>query len=112
MVRGQKKVNIDIEEYKATQRKWQDKDKILEEHARLAEEHEREVTRLRDERRAAGLLDDDDDNNTGKNKRTNNNEGNARQNGDEFEVIEEDADQEQQENTNVDVDAQPEGIQA
>ncbi|KAI0194954.1 hypothetical protein F4808DRAFT_440932 [Astrocystis sublimbata] len=58
MVRGQKKVNIDIEEYKATQRQWQAKDKILAEHAQLAEEREREVSRLREERRAAGLIDD------------------------------------------------------
>ncbi|KAI3337356.1 hypothetical protein HD806DRAFT_476419 [Xylariaceae sp. AK1471] len=112
MVRGQKKVHIDIEEYKATQRQWQDKEKILEEHARLVEEHEREVSRLREERRAAGLIDDDDNSNGKKN--TNNGNGNGQGNG-EFEVIEEDADQlgqGGQTEIDVDLDAQPEGIQA
>lgn len=89
MVRGQKKVNIDIEEYKATQRQWQAKDKILAEHAQLAQEHEREVARLREERRAAGLIDDDDDDRT-RNKDTNTTTGGQ---GDEGTVvIEEDAD--------------------
>jgi transcription factor TFIIIB component B'' len=114
MVRGQKKVNIDIEEYKATQRQWQDKEKILEEHARLVEEHEREVSRLREERRAAGLIDDDDNNNRKKDMTNGNGNHNGRGNGD-FEVIEEDADllgQGGQEDMEVDTDAQPEGVQA
>ncbi|RYC60817.1 hypothetical protein CHU98_g5408 [Xylaria longipes] len=107
MVRGQKKVNIDIEEYKATQRQWQAKDKILEEHARLAQEHERDVTRLREERRAAGLIDDDDQ---GAKKTTDTNANNGG-----FDVIEEDADalgqQGAQDDADVTMDAQPEGIQ-
>ncbi|KAI0455521.1 hypothetical protein F5B21DRAFT_503333 [Xylaria acuta] len=106
MVRGQKKVNIDIEEYKATQRQWQAKDKILAEHARLAQEHEREVARLREERRAAGLIDDDDQ---GAKTTT---DANAGANG-QFEVIEEDADalgQQGAQNAEIDMDTQPEGI--
>ncbi|KAI2642592.1 hypothetical protein GGS21DRAFT_544714 [Xylaria nigripes] len=98
MVRGQKKVNIDIEEYKASQRQWQAKDKILAEHAKLTQEHEREVARLREERRAAGLIDDDDDEkctpvNGSKNANadTSNRDTNG-QMSEEFEVIEEDAD--------------------
>ncbi|KAI0481717.1 hypothetical protein F4859DRAFT_475730 [Xylaria cf. heliscus] len=109
MVRGQKKVNIDIEEYKATQRQWQAKDKILAEHAQLVQEHEREVARLREERRAAGLIDDDDQ---GAAKKTNT-DANAATNG-EFEVIEEDADalgQQGAQDVDVDMDAQPDGIQ-
>ncbi|KAI1117068.1 hypothetical protein F5Y14DRAFT_404724 [Nemania sp. NC0429] len=91
MVRGQKKVNIDIDEYKASQRQWQAKDTILEEHAKLAQEYEREVTRMRDERRAAGLIDDDDDQRT-RNARTDAaNSGQGNGNGD-IEVIEENAD--------------------
>ncbi|KAI0105501.1 hypothetical protein GGR51DRAFT_519589 [Nemania sp. FL0031] len=108
MVRGQKKVNIDIEEYKATQRQWQAKDTILEEHARLAEEHERDVARLREERRAAGLIDDEQAGGA-KTKATNNNE----QGNEEVEVIEEDADalgQGGQQNTDADMDAQPEAV--
>jgi transcription factor TFIIIB component B'' len=88
MVRGQKKVNIDIEEYKATQRQWQAKDKILEEHARLAQEHEREVARLREERRAAGLIDDDDD----RTRNTDTNTTAGSQGSEGTVVIEEDAD--------------------
>ncbi|KAI1364717.1 hypothetical protein F5Y08DRAFT_305932 [Xylaria arbuscula] len=113
MVRGQKKTNIDLNEYKATQRQWQAKDKILAEHAKLAEEQEREVTRLREERRAAGLIDDDTP------TRTESNDANGQTNG-EYEVIEEDADalgqggqQEGQDaDVDVDMDTQPDGIQA
>ncbi|RYP70846.1 hypothetical protein DL771_005221 [Monosporascus sp. 5C6A] len=61
MVRGQKKVSIDIEEYKATQKQWQEADDIMEEHARLVEEHRRDIKRLKAERRAAGLADDSTD---------------------------------------------------
>ncbi|KAI1815288.1 hypothetical protein GGS20DRAFT_353410 [Poronia punctata] len=98
MVRGQKKVNIDIEEYKAAQRQWEAKEKILEENARLAEEQEREVARLRDERRAAGLIDDDDSNTS---KTSPPSAKDTPANDDEFEVIEEDADQLGQESTEV-----------
>ncbi len=110
MVRGQKKVNIDIEEYKASQRQWQAKDKILAEHAMLAQEHEREVSRLREERRAAGLIDDDVAPTDSANSNAN---GSGQANGD-FEVIEEDADALGQGGQDMDVDtnAQPEGIQA
>ncbi|KAI1167450.1 hypothetical protein F5B18DRAFT_601826 [Nemania serpens] len=114
MVRGQKKVNIDIEEYKASQRQWQPKDMILEEQAKLAQEYALEVTRLRDERRAAGLIDDDDDSARTRNAGTNatgSEQGNG--NGD-IEVIEEDADALGQGGQGMDVDtgAQQEGIQA
>lgn len=61
MVRGEKKVDIDLEEYKSHQREWQTSDKIMAEHAELVKEHEEDIRRLRDERRAAGLLDDDED---------------------------------------------------
>lgn len=115
MVRGQKKVNIDIEEYKASQRQWQPKDMILEEHAKLAQEYEREVTRLRDERRAAGLIDDDDDDRTRNASTTATVGGKGIGNGD-IEVIEENADALGQGDQGVDVDvdtgAQQEGIQA
>jgi len=91
MVRGQKKVNIDLEEYKAAQRQWEAKEKILEEHAQLAEEQEREVARLREERRAAGLIDDDNTTTTA--GRGNSSAGGAGISADgEYEVIEEDAD--------------------
>ncbi|KAJ8104994.1 hypothetical protein ONZ43_g7601 [Nemania bipapillata] len=108
MVRGQKKVNIDIEEYKASQRQWQAKDTILEEHARLAEEHERDVARLREERRAAGLIDDGPAA-SAKTKATSSGQGNE-----EIEVIEEDADAlgQRGEDMDVDMDAQPEDIEA
>ncbi|KAI0808434.1 hypothetical protein GGR55DRAFT_651372 [Xylaria sp. FL0064] len=106
MVRSQKKVNIDIEEYKASQRQWQAKDKILAEHALLAQEHEREVSRLREERRAAGLIDDDEA--PASNANTNAN-GSGQGNGD-FEVIEEDADALGQ--GAPDMNPQAEGIQA
>jgi transcription factor TFIIIB component B'' len=108
MVRGQKKVNIDIEEYKASQRQWQPKDTILEEHAKLAEEHERDVARLREERRAAGLIDDDP---TGSPKA---NATSGGQENEEVEVIEEDADALGQGGESMDVDmvAQPEDIEA
>ncbi|RWA09859.1 hypothetical protein EKO27_g5228 [Xylaria grammica] len=110
MVRGQKKVNIDIEEYKATQRQWQAKDKILEEHARLAQEQEREVTRLREERRAAGLIDD----NEGRTSSANPKQSSSGQGGGGFEVIEEDADALGQgaQDMNVGTDARLEGISA
>ncbi|KAI0429206.1 hypothetical protein F5Y09DRAFT_311050 [Xylaria sp. FL1042] len=106
MVRSQKKVNIDIEEYKASQRQWQAKDKILAEQAMLAQEHEREVSRLREERRAAGLIDDDE---TPAGNTSTNTNGNGQENGD-FEVIEEDADALGQ--GGQEMDPQPEGIQA
>ncbi len=61
MVRGEKHVAIDIDEYRGFQRQWQDADDITREHARLAEEHRRDIRRLKAERRAAGLADDDDD---------------------------------------------------
>ncbi|KAI0537316.1 hypothetical protein GGR58DRAFT_350926 [Xylaria digitata] len=110
MVRGQKKVNIDIEEYKASQRQWQAKDTILKEHARLAEEHEREVTRLREERRAAGLIDDNEGRASSAKPKPN---GSGQESGD-FEVIEEDADALGQGSQDIDInmDAQPEGILA
>ncbi|KAI1819255.1 hypothetical protein F4861DRAFT_156392 [Xylaria intraflava] len=95
MVRGQKTVNIDIEEYKASQRQWQAKDKILAEQARLTEEHEREVARLREERRAAGLIDDDESHpitNGNTNSNTSNNGADSAQGPEELQVIEEDAD--------------------
>ncbi|KAI1281224.1 hypothetical protein F5Y07DRAFT_354030 [Xylaria sp. FL0933] len=106
MVRSQKKVNIDIEEYKASQRQWQAKDKILAEHALLAQEHEREVSRLREERRAAGLIDDDEAPATNANTNAN---GSGQETGD-FEVIEEDADALGQ--GAQDMNPQAEGIQA
>lgn len=108
MVRGQKKVNIDIEEYKASQRQWQAKDKILEEHAKLAEEHERDVARLREERRAAGLIDDDSTSSAKANAPS------SGQGNEEIEEIEEDADALGQEggDMDVDMDAQPEGLEA
>ncbi|TGJ82000.1 hypothetical protein E0Z10_g6760 [Xylaria hypoxylon] len=110
MVRGQKKVNIDIEEYKASQRQWQAKDKILEEHAKLAQEHEQEVTRLREERRAAGLIDDDEGRAVDANPKSN---GSGQESGD-LEVTEEDVDALGQggQDRDVDMDTQPEGIQA
>ncbi|KAI1393922.1 uncharacterized protein F4822DRAFT_386386 [Hypoxylon trugodes] len=61
MVRGEKKVNIDLEEYKSHQTEWQESDKILAEHAELRREQDEDIRRLREERRAQGLLDDDDD---------------------------------------------------
>ncbi|KAI1375886.1 hypothetical protein F4677DRAFT_421136 [Hypoxylon crocopeplum] len=61
MVRGEKKVNIDLEEYKAHQTEWQESDKIMAEHNELVKEHNEDIRRLREERRAAGLIDDDDD---------------------------------------------------
>ncbi|KAI0399245.1 hypothetical protein F4802DRAFT_590558 [Xylaria palmicola] len=116
MVRGQKKVNIDIEEYKASQRQWQAKDTILEEHARLAQEHEREVARLREERRAQGLIDDDDEDAAKKN--TNADGSGVQRDEGGFEVIEEDADalgqgaQGVDMDMGVDVEAQPEALMA
>ncbi|KAH9900393.1 hypothetical protein F4778DRAFT_738770 [Xylariomycetidae sp. FL2044] len=61
MVRSEKKVAIDLEAYKAAQRDWQDSDKIKEEQSKLAEEHNEDIRRLKEQRRADGLLDDDDD---------------------------------------------------
>ena len=114
MVRGQKKANIDIDEYKATQRQWQAKDKILEEHAKLAEEQEREVSRLREERRAAGLIDDDTPARTDGERMNKNADG---QENSGYEVIEEDADAlgqgaQEEQDADVDMDAQPDGTQA
>lgn len=61
MVRGEKKVGIDLEEYKSHQHAWQESDKIMAEHDKLVQEHEEDIRRLKEERRAAGLLDDDED---------------------------------------------------
>lgn len=60
MVRGQKKVHIDLEAYKAHQQGWQASDKILAEHAKLAHEHSEDIRRAKEARRAAGLLDDEE----------------------------------------------------
>ncbi|KAG4221505.1 hypothetical protein PC116_g30019 [Phytophthora cactorum] len=60
MVRGEKRVSIDLEEYKAHQPEWRESDAILAEHAELVREHEEDIRRLREERRAAGLIDDDE----------------------------------------------------
>ncbi|KAI0165835.1 hypothetical protein GGR57DRAFT_138426 [Xylariaceae sp. FL1272] len=62
MVRGEKKTEINIEEYKATQLEWFSKDNIEAEQNKLAEEHGKEIERLKEERRAAGLMDDNDEN--------------------------------------------------
>ncbi|KAI1328404.1 hypothetical protein F5Y16DRAFT_368966 [Xylariaceae sp. FL0255] len=113
MVRGEKRVGIDLEAYKATQEQWQTKDKILAEHAKLAEEHEREIEQLRQERQAAGLIDDDGmptakASAAGKKGKESAAPGdNGGDGGDEMEVIEEDADQmpeEQVEEQDPDVD--------
>ncbi len=64
MVRGEKKIEIDLEEYKAHQNEWEESEKILAEHDQLVREHNEDIRRLRDERRAAGLLDDDDEEDT------------------------------------------------
>ncbi|KAI0180313.1 hypothetical protein GGR52DRAFT_238156 [Hypoxylon sp. FL1284] len=61
MVRGEKQVGIDLEEYKSHQQGWQESDKIKAEHAELVREHEEDIRRLREERRAAGLLDEEDE---------------------------------------------------
>ncbi|KAF3065298.1 Transcription factor TFIIIB component B'' [Daldinia childiae] len=61
MVRGEKRVGIDLEEYKAHQPEWRESDAILAEHAELVREHDEDIRRLREERRAAGLIDDDDE---------------------------------------------------
>ncbi|KAL7626757.1 hypothetical protein AAE478_003531 [Parahypoxylon ruwenzoriense] len=61
MVRGEKKVVIDIEEYKSHQTHWQDSNMIMAEHAKLVQEHNEDIRRLKAERRAAGLMDDDDE---------------------------------------------------
>lgn len=60
MVRGEKRVGIDLEEYKAHQPEWRESDAILAEHAELVREHDEDIRRLREERRAAGLIDDDE----------------------------------------------------
>ncbi|KAI8962447.1 hypothetical protein F5Y11DRAFT_322608 [Daldinia sp. FL1419] len=60
MVRGEKRVGIDLEEYKAHQSEWRESEAILAEHAELAREHEEDIKRLREERKAAGLIDDDE----------------------------------------------------
>ncbi|KAI0115346.1 hypothetical protein F4814DRAFT_449178 [Daldinia grandis] len=60
MVRGEKRVGIDLEEYKAHQPEWRESDAILAEHAELVREHNEDIRRLREERRAAGLIDDDE----------------------------------------------------
>lgn len=60
MVRGEKSVSIDIEEYKGFQRTWQSTDDIAREQERLAREQQEDLRRLRQERREAGLVDDSD----------------------------------------------------
>ncbi|KAI1337803.1 hypothetical protein F5Y15DRAFT_144551 [Xylariaceae sp. FL0016] len=61
MVRGEKQHSIDLEEYKAVRPEWQPKDKIDEEHAQIKAEQDKEIERLKQERREAGLMDDDED---------------------------------------------------
>ncbi|KAK7745641.1 hypothetical protein SLS62_009749 [Diatrype stigma] len=61
MVRGTKPVPIDLEEYKGFRQQWQETEDILREHERLAEEHRRDIQRLKAERRAQGLADDSDE---------------------------------------------------
>ncbi|KAI1457754.1 hypothetical protein F4805DRAFT_164165 [Annulohypoxylon moriforme] len=61
MVRGEKKVGIDLEEYKMHQHGWQESDKIMAEHNELVREHNEDIRRLKEERRAAGLMDDDEE---------------------------------------------------
>ncbi|KAI0013618.1 hypothetical protein F4779DRAFT_562429 [Xylariaceae sp. FL0662B] len=61
MVRGEKKVSIDIDEYKSHQLQWQDRDSIMADHAKLVQEHNDDLQRLRADRRAAGLLDEEED---------------------------------------------------
>ncbi|KAI0835577.1 hypothetical protein F5Y06DRAFT_275765 [Hypoxylon sp. FL0890] len=61
MVRGEKNVNIDLEEYKAHQKEWQESDKIMAEHAKLVKEHNEDLRRLKEERRAQGLYDEEDE---------------------------------------------------
>ncbi|KAI1144182.1 hypothetical protein F5Y05DRAFT_363905 [Hypoxylon sp. FL0543] len=65
MVRGEKKVDIDLEEYKAHQTEWQESDKIMAEHAKLVNEHNEDLRRLKEERRAQGLFDDEDEQENG-----------------------------------------------
>lgn len=67
MVRGEKKVNIDLEEYKAHQTEWQESDKIMAEHAKLVKEHNEDLRRLKEERRAQGLFDEEDELENGEN---------------------------------------------
>ncbi|KAI1501048.1 hypothetical protein F5X99DRAFT_429009 [Biscogniauxia marginata] len=74
MVRGEKKVGIDIDAYKASQKRWQTSDKILADHAKLVEEHNEHLKQLREERIAAGLMDDDTELDSGNSN--NNNAGN------------------------------------
>ncbi|KAI2639910.1 hypothetical protein GGS26DRAFT_542267 [Hypomontagnella submonticulosa] len=90
MVRGEKKVDIDIEEYKAHQTEWQESDKIMAEHAKLVEEHNEDIRRLKEERRAAGLMDEDDDEQPA-NGQEGQADGAAAEETIEEEVIEEDA---------------------
>ncbi|KAI1265162.1 hypothetical protein F5Y18DRAFT_387611 [Xylariaceae sp. FL1019] len=93
MVRGEKKTEINIDEYKATQLEWFSKDKIEAEQNKLAEEHGKEIGRLREERRAAGLMDDDNENtpqDTGKGGPGKSGPGQEEEEEEEFE--EEDAD--------------------
>ncbi|KAI0883373.1 uncharacterized protein GGS22DRAFT_29592 [Annulohypoxylon maeteangense] len=61
MVRGEKKVDIDLEEYKKHQHGWQESDKIMAEHNKLVREHNEDIRRLKEERRAAGLMDEDEE---------------------------------------------------
>ncbi|KAI0901727.1 hypothetical protein F4806DRAFT_10826 [Annulohypoxylon nitens] len=61
MVRGEKKVGIDLEEYKMHQHGWQESDKIMAEHDELVREHNEDIRRLKEERRAAGLMDEEEE---------------------------------------------------
>ncbi|KAI2468553.1 hypothetical protein F4781DRAFT_263697 [Annulohypoxylon bovei var. microspora] len=61
MVRGEKKVGIDLEEYKMHQHEWQESEKIMAEHNELVREHNEDIRRLKEERRAAGLMDDEEE---------------------------------------------------
>ncbi|KAI1094512.1 hypothetical protein F5B19DRAFT_444899 [Rostrohypoxylon terebratum] len=61
MVRGEKKIGIDLEEYKMHQHGWQESDKIMAEHDKLVREHNEDIRRLKEERRAAGLIDEEEE---------------------------------------------------
>ncbi|KAI1641047.1 hypothetical protein F4809DRAFT_588560 [Biscogniauxia mediterranea] len=77
MVRGEKKVGIDIDEYKASQARWQTSDKILADHAKLVEEHNEHLKQLRDERIAAGLMDETELDDIGNNNKDPDKDANA-----------------------------------
>ncbi|KAI0017322.1 hypothetical protein F4780DRAFT_611238 [Xylariomycetidae sp. FL0641] len=60
-VRGEKKTEIDMEEYKASRKDWKTADKIMEGMQADAAEKQGDIERLKSERRALGLLDDEDE---------------------------------------------------